>query len=163
MPKKQPSISTGLDLSHLSKAVKALQDLPTPPSNSEGEVIVNVSQSSVGGSGMKKVKVKKAEPTAAEKIEKAIATAVDLAVTQINRKLIAKVVVERVRQKINSRFHGSLSPADVDRFSKDAARSVTYELNNLKELPAGFLPMASSEPSGESTHTAEPEDEDGDF
>lgn len=123
-----------------------------------------VSQGMEAGSAMRKPK--KTAPTPEERIEKAIEKAIETAIMQINRKLLAQGLVERVRSAINAKFHNIVSPADIDRVSKDAARGCSYELSDIQNIPASFfshLPMPQAEQKP--TYTEEPgaQIEDDDF
>ena len=170
MPKKSPSNSMMLDLSYLSKAVKTMKNngyqvAPTSQSNDNDALSVTIATdpNTEAGSAMEKPKKPKKTPeqTAADRITAAITKAIEQAEIQINRKLIAHVLQERVRQAINAKFHDRLSPADIDRFSRDASRGISYELNDVKIIPEQFLAGAMLDLSAKNkqNYTEEPDGE----
>lgn len=165
MPKKSAMPSGMLDLSHLSKSVKMLkgyQVAPTSPSGSaqsSSSLTLDLEDGSeMTGKGKNKPK-KDPMAAAEESITKAIEKAIESAEMQINRKLIAVVLKERIRTAINQKFHGRLSPADIDRFSQDAARGASYELGNLKVIPPAFWNSVEVDLSKKDVvnHTEEPD------
>ena len=164
MPKKQQWTPTPLDLSHLSKTVKLLKgfqvattsqsDLASQDPNNPIPDLEDVSE-------MTKKPKKTQEEAVEERIAKAIEKGIENAISAINRKLVVHILNERVRQAVNERFHGRISPADVDRFAMEGARAASYELGDLKILPASFHNNVMVDFSKKAKHnyTSEPDDE----
>ena len=136
MVKKKHPVSMNLDLSHLSKVVKAMSS-NTAPSNAVPSAEVS-SPAMEAASATKSPAKKTSEEQVKARIEKSINEAIEVATGQINHKLIKYILVERVRQAINAKFHDRISPADIDRFSKDAATRTAYSLSDIKIIPSEF-------------------------
>lgn len=177
MPAKQPSPSMKLDLSLLSNAVKAAKT----KSKSKPWVANTLPSGSVTGqaqpyldleavSAMKPTKKGKTpaltpEQEARQTINAAIEKGIANATEQVHRKLLTKVLEERIRQEINLKYHNKISPADIDKFSRQAAYNASYQMNQIKVIPAefiGLVPTNLAEDKPEAM-TMEPDDNGDDF
>lgn len=181
MPAKQPSPSMKLDLSLLSNAVKAAKAQTKTKSKSKPWVANTSPLGSVTEqvqpcldledvSAMKPTKKGKAsaltpEQEATKTINEAIEKGIANAKEQVHRKLLTKMLEERIRQEINLKYHDKISPSDIDKFSRQAAYNASYQMNQIKVIPAefiGLVPTNLSEDKPEAM-TLEPDDNGDDF
>lgn len=165
MPSKPPTDFTKMAVSSWSKlgpkkaAIASMSQLGLQ--NAHGLKTLNVDLED--GSKMVAKKQSPKEVTDTERINLAMEAAIQGAIHAINRKIIYFVILEKVRNEINQKFHNILGPKDIDSFAREAARSASYGLQNLESIPEDLMPNSLVDlatKDSKNTHTEEP---DGEF
>lgn len=117
-----------LDLSALSKPAKKAKSSAISPYDGY-QSPANQVMDSVGGSGMKPAK------TMEERFKEALEKANAAAEKSLKRKIVNAVLRDRVRETLNAKYGGRVSPSDIRRFAEDGLRALPYDIVQNLEVP----------------------------